>query len=468
MKRALIVIASIASCLLLMSNASAFPSSTWHAGDEVAMLGHSFEEEYWTNESIPVKSDNNDNLTFSASYVNSSGVQAFLLALNKVENANGTGTIPLQLFGMHYTTPEGREVFIASVFAFLMVFDDTYNGTGAGMNGLPDPGNENISYVVPFGVAALVNATYVPETNVLPVEKLGEGHFRFGVQYLNQYAIVTPNFIGSMTYRTGWLAKFSELSVTYEVTVNNETGEVTAESWYTIGQVTELWLFILGIPIKVNPKDIPDTLGLSVVHFVTTFTSKYKGVAGNTSGKTFNPNINKPVGEDIVLKIGEDNERAMKIGTRGTFDLINESNDAIVKNDEPANCGIVAANMVDLLLVGWQLGFAAGAMSVFAYALSEDIQAKYAGPMDLANRSINPGNSQGFNANSFWYGVAFPKWNGYRVEHDPVYTAYTNIAESQANDPNANARMGVLVLIAIIAVVAVVVVAIATRKQKPG
>jgi hypothetical protein len=82
------------------------------------------------------------------------------------------------------------------------------------------------------------------------VEKLGEGHYRFGIQYLNQYAIITPNYLASAIFMTGWLAKLSEFSVTYEVTVDQETGEVKAETWYTIGQVTDLWLFILGIPIR--------------------------------------------------------------------------------------------------------------------------------------------------------------------------------------------------------------------------
>lgn len=456
---------------MLVSSVTAFPPVTWHKGDEIAIFGHSFDEEYWTNSAIPVTTPNNDNLTFSASYINSSGVQAFLLALNKIENANGTGSIPLQLFGMHYTTPEKREVFIGSILAFMMCFDDTYNGTGAGANGLPDVGHENISYVVPFGVAGLVNATYVPQTIVLPVQKLGEGHFKFGIQYLNLYAIITPNFIASMMYKTGWLAKFSEFTVNYEVIINSTNGEVKAETWYTIGQVTDLWLFILGIPIPVPVSDIPDSLGLSVVHYVTIFTSKYQGASGNTTGSAFNPNLTKPLGEDVVLKVGNDSERAMKIGTRGTFDLVNETNGTTLRSADALNA-IVSAVGIDGLLVGWQLGLAAGLMSVYAYALSDYVQSKYTGPLDLEQRSLNITNKDGFNAYPLWYAVSFPQWEGYRVVYDPTYTAYTDIAETPEQPTTAPfpaAALGALVLIALIVVIIVAVIAVVlSRSKKKG
>ena len=461
MKRSLAIAVSLVLSIVLVGSASAFPPATWQKGDEEAIFGHTFDEEYWTNESVEAKSPSGDNVTFSASYVNYQDVQAFLLSLNMVESANGTGTVPFQLFGLHYRTPENREVFIGAVFAFLMAFDDTYNGTGPGQNGLPDPGHETVYYVIPFGVGEALNGTYLPEANVLPVQKLGTGHYRFGMQYLNLYAFVTNNFLASLAYRTGWIAKFSELTINYEITMDNATGEVKAESWYTIGQVSELWVIILGIPFQANPHALPATMGISVVHFVTVFTSRYQGPSGNTTGNTINPNITAPLGEDIVLKVGDNGERAMKIGTRETFDLINESSGDVLKSDQPAVNAIVSAHAVDLLLVAWQLGFAGGAMSVFAYALSDYVKTKYTGPLDLAQRSLVPGNADGFNAYPLWYAVSFPQWNGYRVVHDPVYTAYTNM-KAQTKEVNPAG----LLVIALIAVIVVAAVVLAVRRKK--
>jgi len=463
MRRILTVIISIAVGMMMLANVSAFPPATWNDGDEVAVFGHAFDEEYWTNSSMKVQNAAGDNLTFSASYVNYEGVQAFLLSLNMVENSNGTGTVPLQLFGMHYRTPENREVFIGAELAFLMVFDDTYNGTGPGANGLPDPGHENVFYVVPFGIGAALGGQYLPEAHVRPVQKLGEGHYRFGIQYLNLYAFVSPNFLASMIYRTGWIAKFSELTVDYEITMDNSTGVVKAETWYTLGQVTELWTIFLGFPIPANPRDIPDTMGISVVHFVTVFTSKYQGASGNETGNTIDPNIAAPLNQDIVLKVGDNGERAMQIGTRGTFDLINESSGNVVKSDQPALNAIVGAQAIDLLLVGWQLGFGAGAMSVFAYALSDYVQSKYSGPLDLAHRSLLPANKDGFNAYPLWYAVSFPQWDGYKVVHDPVYTAYTNMNLGTTAEPMNLGGLVVLLLIVVAVIVAIVL--LVTRKK---
>ena len=470
LKRVFVALASAVMSLMLIMNASAFPPTVWNDGDEVAIFGHSFDEEYWTNTSMNATTPEGNNLTFSASYVNDNDVQAFLLALNMMENENGSGTVPFQMFGMHYLTPEGREVFIGAVLAFLMVFDDTYNGTGPGSNGLPDPGHENISYVIPFGVGNTLEESYPPESEVQEVEKLGDGHYRFGIQYRNLYAFVTPNFIASMVFNSGLIAKFSELTISYEIEMNDETGEVTAETWYTVGQVTDLWGILFGIPFQMDVEDdITDTLGLSIVHFVTVFTSKYEGAAGNSTGNTIDPDISVPLEEDIVLKVGDTGERAMKIGTRGTFDLINESTDYVVKDDEPAMNAIVGAHLVDLLLVAWQLGFAAGAMSIFAYALSDYVQTAYDGPLDLCQRSLVPANADGFNANPLWYAVSFPQWEGYRVVHDPVYTAYTYV-EIDDGDPGIDDEsdfdpVGLVLLVLIVAVAVVAVVAVATRKK---
>jgi len=450
---------------LLVTSASAFPPDTWQEGDEEAIFGHTFEDEYWTNASMNATSPTGDNVVFSASYVNCQEVQAFLLALNMIENESGVGTVPFQLFGMHYYTPEGREVFIGAVLAFLMAFDDTYDGTGPGSNGVPDPGNELVYFIVPFGLSAVLDGEYVPEVNVQAVEKLGEGHYRFGIQYLNLYAFVSPNFLASFVYRTGWIAKFSELTVTYEITVDVDAGEVRAETWYVLGEVTELWLLFAGIPIPLDPHELPETMGVSVVHFVTVFTSRYQGASGNSTGTTLNPGVTTPLEEDIVLKVGSDSERAMMIGTRGTFDLINETTDYVIKDDEPAMSAILGARLDELLMVAWQLGFAGGAMSIFAYALSDHVQDEYDSPLDLAERSLLPLNPDGFIANPLWYAVSFPQWNGYRVVHDPVYTAYTSF---EAGDTSEPLNFGGILVILLIVVVVAVIVAVAAGRKKAG
>jgi hypothetical protein len=102
-------------------------------------------------------------------------------------------------------------------------------------------------------------------------------------------------------------------------------------------------------------------------------------------------------------------------------------------------------------------------MSIFAYAMSDYVQSTYSGPSDLAQRSLSPANKDGFNAYPLWYAVSFPQWDGYKVVHDPVYTAYTDMDLGTATEPQNLGGLVVLLLIIVVVIVAVVV--LATRKK---
>jgi hypothetical protein len=420
----------------------------WEEGKEKEILGHTFKEESWTASPVKTTNDKGDNITYSVSYLNYKNVQAFLIALNNVENENGTGVLPYQMFGMHYYTPNNREVFIGALLAFFMLYDDA-NG-----DGIPNT-NENKTFVIPFGVDKVLNGSYTPEVDAIKITKKGEGHWQFGMHYKNMYALITNNPIGSLWLRTGWIARFSELIITYDVKINEETNEVTAETYYTIGQVKELWAFILGIPIKADPADIPSTLGLSAVHFVSIFASRYK-VSGNNTGNTVSAGI---ADEDVVIGVGEDNHRAFKIGFRGDFDLKDEDSGNTITTNEDAINILLQAKLVDLGLVAWQLAFSAGLFSIFAYALSDEVQEKYTSPRDLAEKSLRPLNPEGFGVHALWYGVCFPSFQGYRVEHDPQYTAYVTfnpVSTSEDEDEKSTPGFEVIILIAGIGLIAII------------
>ena len=151
---------------MLLIPATSISSSfdEWEPGDEVAITGHSFDDEYWTAESFTNVTDDGHTVNFSLSYVNTMGVKSFLMALNSIEKDNETGSIPYQLFGMKYFSPKGEEVFIGATFAFLMAYVDENN------NSIQDPGNEQTYYLIPFG--ATLDESYTPSTEV---QKLGVG-----------------------------------------------------------------------------------------------------------------------------------------------------------------------------------------------------------------------------------------------------------------------------------------------------
>ena len=96
----------------------------------------------------------------------------------------------------------------------------------------------------------------------------------------------------------------------------------------------------------------------------------------------------------------------------------------LLEEDLQAKNMILKAKFNDLILVGWQLGFSATVFAHMAYGLSEQVRANWATLGILAADSTKAIGPKGFGAQAFWYGVFFPGWDGYRVYHDPVYTAY--------------------------------------------
>jgi len=311
--------------------------AAWVKGSEIPVTGHSFNEEYWTNSSVVVEGEDTTTL-FAVNYINSSGVQVFMVAANMhQEQVNSSytqnGTLPFQFFGMHYTTPNGTEVFVAAVFAFLYAWLDNYNGTHKDDKGqgLPDPGNETFYYIFPFGVS--VDQDYQPETEVHPVVKSGEGNYTFGITYRNLYAKVldgknNASLLLSLLFPIPLLIiKFSEFTVTYHVEIDNATGQVRVETFYDIGQITQL--YVLGSETRPSSILNNDTWGIGAAHYVSVFTGKYN-FTGQDSGKEITETGTDVATENVTMKVGDDNERALDINLRGTYDLVNETTDTTV------------------------------------------------------------------------------------------------------------------------------------------
>ena len=460
MKRAVLIGFAVLVAVLMLSPASAGgPMDDWYDGIEKDIFGHSFDEESWSTEVTNV-TEKGDTVKFAVSYLNHSNVQMFLVALHSVTNPqNGTGTLPYQMLGIHFITDEGQEVFISALLAFLLAYNDT------NANGIPDPATEKMLHVIPFGADSSLNGTYPPTVTSLGAKKISDTHYQFGMRYQNLYALVTENYLASAVWKTGWIAKFDELAVTYDIEFDEDTGEVTTETFYEIGEVTELWAFILGIPIPVDVDKIPDTMGLAVAHYVTVFTSKYD-VKGSETGNDIATDITKPIDENITIETNQ--ERAFDIGFRGDYTLYDRL-DQVQKESAPAINILLQARPADLLLVLWQLGFSAHVFSFMAYGISDTVQKLYTSPRDLKDKSLNPFNKYGFRASALWYVVCFPEWNGYRIEHDPVYTAYaspTAQAEPEEEDDGGGACGSSIILVSMLFVAPGVVMLKDRRKQR--
>jgi hypothetical protein len=429
---------------------NAVPPSTFTDEDARDLLGHDFTEEYWTAPDIAYDFAGGE-ASFSMSYASYKSVDAFLIAFNTYEKEGNVSTLPYQLFGLHYYTPQGFEVFIGAILAFMMAFDDTFDGTGPGQNGLPDPGNEDYYYVVPFGMSSILpEENYVPVVEPIECEKLGEGHFRFGQRWTNLYAkiIVADNPVAAILSAAFPLitARFSELTVVYDVKIDEDEGTVTAETFYTIGEITKLWIFD---PVDIeleeaDPHSLDENFGLSVVHYVVPFVN---GVAVKEKDDKFDVtgNVTAEMDADVNMRVGDDDERAFTIGHRGKYDLIDEGPGTKIRTDEDAVALTLQARLADSLLVAWQALFSLDVFCTASWAVSENLQDTYTSPRALWNVA----RLSFFVAPPLWYATSFPGWQGYRIEHDPTYTGYADVNFKPETEEKAPGFSMAVVMVAI-------------------
>jgi hypothetical protein len=62
---------------------------------------------------------------------------------------------------------------------------------------------------------------------------------------------------------------------------------------------------------------------------------------------------------------------------------------------------------------------------------------------------------------NYFYIIAYPEYDGFRIEHDPMFTAYIAV------QPTSSAVSGGLVILLLIAVVIAVAVAVFALRKKP-
>jgi len=429
---------------LLIAPLVAVPLATaYTSGDELAIFGHTFDEEYWTNNSILVETAGG-NASLTASYVNVGEFSAFLIAFNEIVKDNQEIILPYQLFGMHFKTPSNTEVFIGAILAFLMVHNETY-----GDNNLPDLGTDKDDawYLIPVSGNASPWADVTPSVEAIEAEKLGDNHYRFGMRYYNMSARVVSasgGFLLSLILPI-LTALISEIEIVYDIQID-ESGVVHAETLYTIGQITRTrwWGFIDQDPSEI----IVDTMKISIVHYLVNLESNWS-VANSTSGNTILPPTQiTPLNDNLSITVGND-ERAFDIGLGRNYALINETSDTTIGHWDALNT-LLATRASDFLMIAWQAPLSAWIFAHMAYGLSTQVQNTYSSVQELVNNAPTA-----FHGSTWWYAVTFPEWHGLRVQQDPVYVAYTNL---EAGDtPSGDSIFGLILIVGVIAVIVVLI-----------
>jgi hypothetical protein len=204
----------------------------------------------------------NSHAYLNLAYANVSGLEMLYAGLFNITDEENALTIPIQTTMMHYNTRDGlKDVVTASSFVMLMAFNETENTV---FNLSPDR-NDTLyaSFSLGYDVDDLFVASKSPDLNssteVIPLESSQNGLvWTWGMKYTDLAAFWWKTSIDptnpSRDLRPIALTIYDEVSFTYKLEIDPDSGEATLSMNYTVGRMRDLWVFwwLVFLPVTVH------------------------------------------------------------------------------------------------------------------------------------------------------------------------------------------------------------------------
>ncbi len=378
-------------------------------------------------------------------YINVNGFQLFYVGLVNATHLGKFVTIPLQTFFEHYKTLGGGTVITASSFISLVAFQENSSTI------FPNSPDRNDTLYASLSLGYNLTAfagrsapSYLATSQIIPLTSTGNLHWSWGLKYTNLNAIwwrigVNPLYpFWDPVYPRG-LARYSELTFTYDLTIDPATKTAKLVTSYTIGKVTDLWLFTQ-IPVKhlnatgtydlagalISSQTVYDFLRYSGGGYKLSLVLSHKSIlaqrtvtdkddAGNSVDDS--EHDESRAGVDTNSDIGERVFRA-DFGVKHTYQLYNMSD----TTSTPYNVTTRTVRRA-----GW------GGNPVFAF------QNRFMGFLPLFVAHVDPALLQqaktgmvSFATSDYLFTISYPRWGGWRIVHDPNFTAFYQPSNSLA------------------------------------
>jgi len=404
-------------------------------------------------------------------YINVSGFQLFYSGLINLTAGEGTLTIPVQSFLEHYKTPNNKDVLTSSSFIMLLAFNDTASSLYANS---PDK-NDNLyaSFSLGLDLTDIYGDSSKPalssKVTVIPLSSSNNDlTWEWGMRYTNLTAVWWRMFTDPLNPRFEVLpiaiTTYEELTFTYKLTINPTDHEATVTANYVIGRMTNLWLFhwlfLIPIPIvwhynstgtyrldgtKISDETIYQFLEsqhikMSIVLFQNSL------VLDGTTESTFNNQNVTDAEVDVssgAISTEAGNEKIFEanFGTKQQYKLFNYTD----STETPYNATTRTAPRV---------GYARNPLFSMHVALLKYV------PLIVAH--IDPPLYQkakdrmlNMTYADYFYLISYPKYSGFKIVHDPTYTAYIAGVSPTARLPNLFGLMiiGAIIVVAVIGAV---------------
>ncbi len=413
-------------------------------------------------------------------YVNKMGLKMVYAGLRNISLANQAFlTIPMQTLLLHYKTENTeRDALVASSFVMLMGFNDTAKSIHPDS---PDR-NDTLWASFSFGVnlrQLFPNATFPAfhsQSEIFPLTPSEGGlTWKWGMKYTNLTALWITTYISdenkTETSRPWGLATYDELTFSYTLSIDPDTHQATITQDHVIGRIRDLWTFwgwFLIWPLynhynstgcyrygtKLSNETVYDYLHkhdvkMSIVNFQTSIMLDRDTYSLSANGQNVTDN-GVLVSDSSISTYADDGEKIFNasFGVKQTYNLFNHAegtSDSYNATTRTTEIGGYARNR-DLFRFHRD----------FARYLPLILGHMYPQLYQRAKETIT-----NMTRADYLYLISYPKYSGYRIEHDPTFTIYFAVSTS----PAFPYLVPILLIVAIAAVA--ILVAVFARRKRP-
>jgi len=288
---------------------------------------------------------------------------------------------------------------------------------------------------------------------------------------------INPN---NPRFQNGWpvgLTVYDELTFTYKLTIDPDAGTATLQENHVIGRMRHLFVGIIPalwvyynstgtygmLGRKLSNDTIHDYiqdngLKMSIINFQTSIMADHETYSETASGQAVT-DTETEVTDTSIDTYADDGEKIFNadFGTKKTYNLYNYTAEPTETTFDEYNSKARTAQIAGFAGNGGLFALHIGLMKFLPAVVVHMYPALFAkAASTIANMS---------RANYF-YTIAYPEYSGYRVEHDPKFTAY--IAAPSGTEPvQPPTGIGGIIIIAIIIVAVGISVAVLLARRKP-
>ena len=421
----------------------------------------------------------NSHAYLNLAYVNVSGLQMLSAGLFNITDEENALTIPIQTTMMHYKSRDGlKDVVTASSFVMLMAFNETEDTI---FDQSPDR-NDTLyaSFSLGYDLDDVFAGNSKPDLNskteVIPLTSTEDGLvWTWGMKYTNLAALWWKTSIDpdnpARDPRPVALTIYDELTFTYELRIDPETGEATLRMNYVIGKMRDLWVFwwLIILPLtahynatgcyKLNGQQISEEkiydfisnqgIEMSTVNFQATVILDHSAYFESSGANVQDNEV--VVDDSIIESFADDGEKIMDADftTKESYKLFNYTLD----NTETAYDTYQTTTRTCKID-----GFANNPIFAVHTSLMRLIPVVLAS-MDPELYEQAKDHLLDMNYADYFYLTAYPEYSGYRIEHDPTVTAYCHLTTSEPPPEEDNAATNIGAILVIIVIILAIIAA---------